>query len=378
MAKKFLENIEITSSASDTSGLKLVNLTSKTFLGTDTSGNIVVSTSEVVPVADESDAGKILIVDEHGDAVWSTAPATGVLSVTGVNAINSTEDVDPVISLKINPADKTLSQSATGLLSTIGIAYNTTSGVLSLTGNSGEVIGTVNLPLEKFLKSAEIVNEDDQGTTGIFLKLVFATQGSADSTVYINLAQLVDIYRGGNGIEISDTNVVSAKIAAGSNLTATADGIGFATGYQAMTAAESTKLAGIEEGAEVNDVVDVTVGDVSVVNGSKVAVIPAPPVVNDAKLTITLNGVATEFTANAATDKSITLNTVKKYDTTITPVVNTATVVTHGLNTENIVIAVYDATTKEEVGVEKVITGLNTITVTSTTTNSLKVVVLGL
>lgn len=65
-----------------------------------------------------------------------------------------------------------------------------------------------------------------------------------------------------------------------------------------------------------------------------------------------------------------------RYTETITPVVNTQFVVTHSLNLADPMVQVRDATTNEVVDVEIDVLSVNTVGITSSTTDDLRVVVL--
>ncbi len=67
----------------------------------------------------------------------------------------------------------------------------------------------------------------------------------------------------------------------------------------------------------------------------------------------------------------------RKYATTITPVVNVAQTVTHNLSTTDILVQAYDVTLNELVSVEITNRTANTVDITSTTTDQLRIVVLG-
>ena len=124
------------------------------------------------------------------------------------------------ISLQINATDKILSQSDSGLLATISLVQDVENSLhYTLTGKDGANLGEINIPKDQFLKEASFVSAateadkliDDNVVVGDpYLKFVFQTN-SEDKTVYVSVKQLVDVYEGGNGIEISD-NTVSLKL----------------------------------------------------------------------------------------------------------------------------------------------------------------------
>ena len=88
----------------------------------------------------------------------------------------------------------------------------------------------------------------------------------------------------------------------------------------------------------------------------------------------------TGITVNA-NDVAINTSVVaRKFTADLGDGTNTAFTVTHGFNTRTVVVAVYDATTYEEVYADITRTGVDTVTVTfaaAPTTNAYKVVVIG-
>ena len=106
----------------------------------------------------------------------------------------------------------------------------------TLTQNNGKyVIGDINIPKDLVVTSGSVVkgtwNEnvftEEASGNGTALKLAIANQ---EAPVYINTLDLVKDHTGGNGISISDTNVISVKlndgeIQHGSGLEATTSGL---------------------------------------------------------------------------------------------------------------------------------------------------------
>lgn len=130
----------------------------------------------------------------------------------------------------------------------------------------GEVI---NIPKDYLVKSAEIKTSTGDGDpSGLpantkYIDFTINTYDTASGTgteshIYLNVEDLVDVYTAGNGIEISDTNVVSAKVVAGNGLSVGANGIAMGvastTAAGAMSADDKTKLDGIDAGATANTI----------------------------------------------------------------------------------------------------------------------------
>ena len=215
--------------------------------------------------------------------VQSVNTKTGavVLTAADVGAVPTTRTVNG----KALSADITLTASDVGALpSTTKIpTYTLTkdetsadyAAVYHLTKDGTNVGVPINIPKDLFVESGEIVDNPTGQPEGKYIKLVLQNQ---TDPIYINVADLVDAYTAGNGITISNTNVVSANVSAGNGLSVDADGIKMAVASTdsagAMSSADFTKLSGIETGAQKNTVTSV--------NGSTGAVtITVPTKVTD-------------------------------------------------------------------------------------------------
>ena len=128
----------------------------------------------------------------------------------------------------------------------------------------GEQVGEkINIPKDFLVNSADIleVEEENQPYDGAQvgdLYIDFVINKGADDTathIYLPVNELVDAYTGGNGIEVSTANVISAKIdsvnANGLGVTAAGFKLDLATTSTAgaMSAADKAKLDGIAAGA---------------------------------------------------------------------------------------------------------------------------------
>lgn len=127
--------------------------------------------------------------------------------------------------------------------------------VYHLTKN-GENVGTaINIPKDMVIKSGEIVENPEGYPEGTYLKLVLQNQ---DEPIYINVTDLIDVYTAGNGITISGTNVISVKVVDANGLSVDNNGVklGAASNQSAgaMSAANFTKLSGIEDNATSNTI----------------------------------------------------------------------------------------------------------------------------
>ena len=177
-------------------------------------------------------------------------------------------DTAPTVGIKLDPAEGNIATlSEAGLKVTAptvnvpvySLKKDATStdyaAVYHLTKDGAEVGEAINIPKDLFVESGEIVENPAGQTPGKYLKLVLQNQ---TDPVYINVADLVDAYTAGNGITISGTNEVAAKVVAGNGLSVDTDGIkmGAASGTAAgaMSSADFTKLSGIDTGATANTI----------------------------------------------------------------------------------------------------------------------------
>ena len=122
--------------------------------------------------------------------------------------------------------------------------------IYHLTKDGTNTGAAINIPKDLFVKSGEVVDNPTGQPAGKYIKLTLQNQ---TEPIYINVADLVDAYTAGNGITISATNEVSAKVVAANGLSVDASGIAMglasADANGAMSSDQFTKLGGIDEGA---------------------------------------------------------------------------------------------------------------------------------
>ena len=127
--------------------------------------------------------------------------------------------------------------------------------IYHLTKDGTNTGAAINIPKDLFVKSGEIVDNPAGQPAGKYIKLTLQNQ---DEPIYINVADLVDAYTAGNGITISTTNEISAKVVAENGLSVGASGIAMAlasgTAAGAMSSAQFNKLGDIDESATKNTI----------------------------------------------------------------------------------------------------------------------------
>ena len=203
----------------------------------------------------------------HAEAIAEEKVAS-VSATANKGIVIEGTDTAPTVGIKLDPAEGNIATlSEAGLKVTAptvnvpvySLKKDATStdyaAVYHLTKDGVEVGEAINIPKDLFVESGEIVENPAGQTPGKYLKLVLQNQ---TDPVYINVADLVDAYTAGNGITISGTNEVAAKVVAANGLSVDANGIkmslasGDAAG--AMSSADFTKLSGIDTGATANTI----------------------------------------------------------------------------------------------------------------------------
>lgn len=124
----------------------------------------------------------------------------------------------------------------------------------------------IDIPKDYLVKSAEIKTSAGEGDpSGLpagskYIDFVINTKVGTgeESHIYLDVQELVDAYTAGNGIEISETNVISAKVVADNGLSVGASGIAMAlasaTANGAMSKEQFTKLGEIADNATANTI----------------------------------------------------------------------------------------------------------------------------
>lgn len=127
--------------------------------------------------------------------------------------------------------------------------------IYHLTKDGTNTGAAINIPKDLFVKEGKVVDNPTGQPAGKYIELTLQNQ---TNPIYINVADLVDAYTPGNGITISATNEVSAKVVAANGLSVGASGIAMelasGTANGAMSSDQFTKLDGIDEGATKNTI----------------------------------------------------------------------------------------------------------------------------
>ena len=125
----------------------------------------------------------------------------------------------------------------------------------------GSEVGKINIPKDLVVTSGSVVKgtwndgafTENVSGSGTALKLVIANQ---EAPVYINTLDLVKDHTGGNGISISDTNVISVQIAEGSEnfLTVDEKGVKLSGVQAAINAAAASAKTKVEKKSDADKI----------------------------------------------------------------------------------------------------------------------------
>lgn len=220
----------------------------------ETDGKIAVTRVALPTVAEITSAGQAIVaVKEDKGVISATAGDIAAAHVTIADSgshftVTTVEAALEELYSQAGDGSKVELKEAAG-----------TEGILKVytIKQGGDVVGTINIPKDLVVTSGSVVKgnwvngvfTESASGTGTALKLVIANQ---DDPVYINTLDLVKDHTAGNGIAISDTNVVSVKRDADSEgfLTVSADGVKVSGVQNAIdTAAKKAATEVVEDAA---------------------------------------------------------------------------------------------------------------------------------
>nr|DAT89717.1 MAG TPA: hypothetical protein [Caudoviricetes sp.] len=273
---------------------------------------------------------------------------------------------EPTVGIKLDDTTgNAATLSAKGLMVTIPAAAEyaiakletATDGYLAtyqLQKNGTAVGVNIDIPKDYLVKSASIKTATANDPSGFaegtkYIDFVINTKvgtGNEDH-IYLNVEELIDLYTAGNGIEVSEANVISVKVVSENGLSLDATGIKLSlasgTAAGAMSSAHYTKLEGIEAGATKNTI---TLNGTATKTPSFYA-----PIAGGTKGQILIsNG------ANTAPTFQDMPETFHKYSATNTALTAaggaftwTIAAATHGVNSDAIIVQLFEVATGNQV-----------------------------
>lgn len=238
----------------------------------DAAGHVTGIESAVITPAAIGAATKAEVETAQAAAEAAQASADAKVASVGATANGGIEiggtKTSPTVGIKLDPTQgNAATLGAAGLMVTIpevnvpvyDIVKDTDSGdyaaIYHLTKDGTNTGAAINIPKDLFVKEGKVVDNPAGQPAGKYIELTLQNQANP---IYINVADLVDAYTAGNGITISATNEVSAKVVAANGLSVGASGIAMglasADANGAMSSDQFTKLGGIDEGATANTI----------------------------------------------------------------------------------------------------------------------------
>ena len=238
----------------------------------DTAGHITKVEAKTITPAAIGAATTVAVESAQAAAEAAQASADAKVASVGATANGGIEiggtKTAPTVGIKLDPTSgNAATLGAAGLMVTIpevkvpvyDIVKDTDSGdyaaIYHLTKDGTNTGAAINIPKDLFVKEGKVVDNPTGQPAGKYIELTLQNQANP---IYINVADLVDAYTPGNGITISATNEVSAKVVAANGLSVGAAGIAMAlasgTANGAMSSAQFTKLSGIDTGATANTI----------------------------------------------------------------------------------------------------------------------------
>ena len=228
--------------------------------------------------------------------------------------------------------------------------------IYHLTKDGVNTGAAINIPKDLFVKEGKIVDNPSGQPAGKYIELTLQNQ---TNPIYINVADLVDAYTEGNGITISGTNEISAKVVVANGLSVGSSGIAMAlasgTANGAMSSAQFTKLGGIADNATANTI---TLNGVATADPT----FYAPTTGGTAGQHLVSNG------TGAPTWQDMPTN-LKKYSANNTELTAAGgaytwniTKATHGINTP-VVVQLYEVATNEMVMADVVVAATGDVTI---------------
>lgn len=303
-----------------------------------------------------------------------TATANGGIDIGGTKTA-------PTVGIKLDPTQgNAATLGAAGLMVTIpevtipeysivklGTATEGYIATYQLQKDGAQVGANIDIPKDYLVKSAEIkTSAGDGDPSGLpagskYIDFVINTKVGTgeESHIYLDVQSLVDVYTAGNGIEISEANVISAKVVAANGLSVDASGITMAlasgTANGAMSKEQFIKLGEIADNATANTIT---------LNG---AVTPDPTFYAP-----TTGGTAGQQLVSGGDGAPVWQNmptNLKKYsanNTELTAVGGaytwTIAKATHGINTP-VVVQLYEVATNEMVMADVVVAATGDVTI---------------
>ena len=218
-------------------------------------------------------------VSGNGQVITAISQSNGIVSATaatlGADNVAFTSSDTAFTSNNVSAAlDALYTRSGDGSKVVIDSGTTTEGYSKTYTFTQGGIeIGKIDIPKDLVVKSGSVVKgnwndgvfTENVSGSGTALKLVIANK--EETPIYINTLDLVKDHTAGNGIAISDTNVISVQIAEGSEgfLTVDKNGVKLRGVTDAISAAAASAKTKVEK---ASDATHITLASSTAADGS--------------------------------------------------------------------------------------------------------------
>ena len=160
-----------------------------------------------------------LISEQEGNDLTTGSDGLLFVDVPAVDFTNAVKTNDSILSVADNKIQSAISGS-----------YNPTTGELKLLGRDNvELFTTTIMAQDSVLEDVDLVVNPEEQDPGTYLMLTFRLQNGSNKVVYTDVTSLVDVYTGGNGIDVTGKSISVHADSAGP-VTVSAAGVNIAVG----------------------------------------------------------------------------------------------------------------------------------------------------
>ena len=213
-------------------------------------------------------------------AATATAATDDKVAVEGTTVESQVASLAKSIKdVKLAAATYSVKKVTTGLATNVKEAYRL---VQTVNGSSTDIGFQIPVYKDSSLKSVELVDEDDKGTKGQFLKFTYITGEGTESIVYLDCSKFLVESEFKDGLVVNTTGEVSVKIDNESETFLSVSGSGVKlSGVAAAINTETTRAKAAEEANATN--ITANKNAIATLNGDKDTTGSVAKAVADAK-----------------------------------------------------------------------------------------------
>lgn len=128
--------------------------------------------------------------------------------ITGADGLLYVDVPEADYSGSVKADDPILSVAENQIQSTFSGSYTPTTGELKLFGRDNvELFSTVIMAQDSVLEDVDLVVDPEDQPAGTYLMMTFRLQDGSNKVVYTDVTSLIDVYVGGNGIDVAGKTI---------------------------------------------------------------------------------------------------------------------------------------------------------------------------